>query len=193
MALDDHARAELAALEAAHRLRSPRVIDGRQGPTVTVDGRQVICLASNDYLSLAGDPRLATAAVAALDAEGTGAGASRLITGTQRSHVALEAQVEDWMQVGGVRLFNTGYAANVGVLTTIAGAGDRVFSDELNHASIIDGCRLSRASIDVFPHRDLGALERALQSGGGRRRLVVTESLFSMDGDVADLVALAAL
>ncbi|CAN5857092.1 8-amino-7-oxononanoate synthase [soil metagenome] len=193
MSVDDDAAAELAALAAAHRLRSPRVIDGRQGPTVVVDGREVICLASNDYLSLAGDPRLAAAAVASLDAEGTGAGASRLITGTQRSHVALEAQVADWMQVGGVRLFNSGYAANVGVLTTLAGAGDRVFSDELDHASIIDGCRLSRASIEVFPHRDLGALERGLASGGGRRRIVVTESLFSMDGDIADLVAIAAL
>ncbi len=193
MSLDDDALAELAALGAAHRLRSQRVIDGPQGPTVFVEGREVICLASNDYLSLAGDPRLAAAAVASLDAEGTGAGASRLITGTQRSHVALEADVADWLQVGGVRLFNSGYAANVGVLTTIAGAGDRVFSDELNHASIIDGCRLSRAAIEVFSHRDLAVLERALQSGGGRRRIVVTESLFSMDGDIADLVELAAL
>jgi 7-keto-8-aminopelargonate synthetase-like enzyme len=101
--------------------------------------------------------------------------------------------VADWLRCSGVRLFNTGYAANVGVITTIAAAGDRVFSDELNHASIIDGCRLSRASVEVFPHRDLGALESALAIGGGRRRIVITESLFSMDGDIADLVALAGL
>ncbi len=193
VSLDDDALAELAALEGSHRLRTSRVIEGRQGPTVVVDGREVICLASNDYLSLAGDPRLAAAARAALEIEGTGAGASRLITGTQRSHVSLEAQVADWMRVAGVRLFNTGYAANVGVLATLVGAGDRVFSDELNHASIIDGCRLSRAAIEVFPHRDLGVLEQALRGGGGRRRIVITESLFSMDGDVADLVAIAAL
>jgi 8-amino-7-oxononanoate synthase len=193
VSLDEDARAELAALEAAHRLRVPRVIDGRQGPTLTIDGVEVVCLASNDYLSLAGDRRLAAAAMAGLERDGVGAGASRLITGTQRAHVELEAQVADWLQCGGVRLFNTGYAANVGVITTIAGAGDRVFSDELNHASIIDGCRLSRASVEVFRHRDLAALERALAVGGGRRRIVVTESLFSMDGDVADLGAIAAL
>lgn len=193
MSLDEDARAELAALEAAHRLRVPRVIDGRQGPTLTIDGREVVSLASNDYLSLAGDRRIAAAAMAALERDGVGAGASRLITGTQRAHVELEAQVGEWLRCDGVRLFNAGYAANVGVITTIAGAGDRVFSDELNHASIIDGCRLSRASVEVFPHRDLAALEAALSIGGGRRRIVITESLFSMDGDIADLEALAAL
>lgn len=193
MSLDDDARAELTALESAHRLRVPRVIDGRQGPTLTIDGVEVLCLASNDYLSLAGDARLAAAAMSGLERDGVGAGASRLITGTQRAHVDLEAQVGDWLRCDGVRLFNTGYAANIGVLTTVASAGDCVFSDELNHASIIDGCRLSRAHVEVFPHRDLEALERALAQGGGRRRIVVTESLFSMDGDIADLVAIAAL
>ena len=193
LSLDDDARAELAALEAAHRLRVPRVIDGRQGPTLTIDGVEVTCLASNDYLSLAGDRRLAAAALSGLEREGVGAGASRLITGTQRAHVELEHQISDWLRCGGVRLFNTGYAANVGVISTIANAGDRVFSDELNHASIIDGCRLSRASVEVYAHCDLEALESALAIGGGRRRIVVTESLFSMDGDIADLVALAAL
>lgn len=193
MSLDDDARVELAALEAAHRLRVPRVVEGVQGPTIVIDGQEVTCLASNDYLSLAGDRRLVAAAIASLETEGLGAGASRLITGTQRSHVALERQVADWMQCTGVRLFNTGFAANVGVLGTLAGAGDRVFSDELNHASIIDGCRLSKADVEVFPHGNLASLERALERGGGRRRIVVTESLFSMDGDVADLVALAAL
>ncbi len=193
MSLDEDARAELAVLAAAHRMRLPRIIDGRQGPTVVLDGVEVTCLASNDYLSLAGDRRLAAAAMSALERDGVGAGASRLITGTQREHVELEARVADWLQRDGVRLFNTGYAANVGVLATIANAGDRVFSDELNHASIIDGCRLSRASVAVFPHRDLAALESLLAAGGGRRRIVVTESLFSMDGDIADLAAIAAL
>ncbi len=193
LSLDDDARAELDALEAEHRLRVPRVIDGRQGPTLTIDGVEVTCLASNDYLSLAGDRRLAAAAMSGLERDGVGAGASRLITGTQRAHVELESEISDWLQCSGVRLFNTGYAANIGVLTTIASAGDRVFSDELNHASIIDGCRLSRAGVEVYPHRDLAALERALAVGGGRRRIVVTESLFSMDGDIADLLTIAAL
>ena len=193
LSLDNDARAELAALEAAHRLRVPRVIDGRQGPTLSIDGVEVTCLASNDYLSLAGDPRLVAAAVSGLERDGVGAGASRLVTGTQRAHVELESEISDWLQCSGVRLFNTGYAANIGVITTIASAGDRVFSDELNHASIIDGCRLSRAGIEVYPHRDLAALERALAVDGGRRRVVVTESLFSMDGDVADLVTIAGL
>ena len=193
MSLDDDVRAELTALEAAGRLRVPRVIDGAQGPTLVIDGVPVACFASNDYLSLAGDRRLVAAAQRSLEHDGLGAGASRLITGTQRAHVSLEAAVADWMQCGGVRLFNTGYAANTGVLGALLGAGDRVFSDELNHASIIDGCRLSRAAIHVYPHRDLAALELALATGGGRRRIVVTESLFSMDGDIADLAALAAL
>ena len=193
MSLDEEARDELAALEAQGRLRVPRVVSGLQGPTCVINGVEVDCFASNDYLSLAGDRRLAAAATAALEREGMGAGASRLITGTQDSHVALERDLADWMRCGGVRLFNTGYAANVGVLTVLAGSGDRVFSDELNHASIIDGCRLSRASVDVFPHRDLRTLEAMLSTGGGRRRLIVTESLFSMDGDIADLPALRAL
>ncbi len=194
MSLDDDARAELATLEGSHRLRSQRVVDGPQGPTVTLDGVEVVNLSSNDYLSLAGDPRLARAAAAALEETGTGAGASRLIAGTQRAHVLLEQAVADWMRAGGVRLFNTGYAANVGVLSTLARAGDLVISDELNHASIIDGCRLARADVVVTPHRDLEAIEAALAAGGRRqRKLVVTESLFSMDGDIADLHALSTL
>ena len=193
MALDDDIREELRALEAEHRLRVPRIVDGVQGPTLTLDGIEVVNLASNDYLGLAGDPRLARAAAVALDDAGMGAAASRLITGTHRLHVELERSVADWMQCGGVRLFNTGYAANLGVLTALLRAGDIVYSDELNHASIIDGCRLARAEIVVFPHRDVAALEAALAKGGGRRRIVVSESLFSMDGDLADVTALAAL
>ena len=193
MSLDEDARAELERLEAAHRLRSPRVVDGAQGPRVTLDGTPVLNLASNDYLSLAGDRRLARAAAAAADEAGTGAGASRLIVGNHRRHVALERAIADWLRVGGVRLFGSGYATNVGVITALVGAEDVVFSDALNHASIIDGCRLSRAEIVVVPHADLGALEAALRAHGGRRRLVISESLFSMDGDVADVRALAEL
>jgi 8-amino-7-oxononanoate synthase len=193
VSLDDDVRGELEELGAAHRLRVPRILDGMQGPIAVVDGREVINFASNDYLGLAGDPRVMRAAAAALDEGGAGVGASRLIVGNHRQHVLLEAAVADWQQCSGVRLFNTGYAANVGVLTALLRAGDVVFSDELNHASIIDGCRLSRAEIAVFPHRDLAALEAALGASRGRRRIVISESLFSMDGDLADVEALAAL
>jgi 8-amino-7-oxononanoate synthase len=193
MSLDDEVLVELAALEAAHRLRVPRVLDGRQGPHAVIDGRDVINFASNDYLGLAGDPRLARAAAAAVETGGTGVGSSRLIVGNHREHVALEHAVADWLRCGGVRLFSTGYAANVGVLSALLRAGDVVFSDELNHASIIDGCRLSRAEIVIVPHADPRALEAALATRLGRRRLVVTESMFSMDGDIADVEAIAAL
>ena len=192
MSLDEEVRAELAALDAAGRLRVPRVVDGAHGPTISVDGREVLNLSSNDYLSLAGDRRLVEAAKGAVDEAGVGAGASRLITGTHRLHVELERVVGAWMRVGGVRLFNSGYAANTGVLSTLAGQGDLVFSDELNHASIIDGCRLSRADVVVYPHADVNALEAEFaKPRSARRRIVVTESLFSMDGDVADLDAIA--
>jgi 8-amino-7-oxononanoate synthase len=193
VSLSDDAVVELRALAAAHRLRVPRVVDGAQGPIVVVDGREVINFASNDYLGLAGDPRLARAAAVALDESGAGVGSSRLIVGNHREHVELEAAVADWLRCGGVRLFSTGYAANVGVLTALLGAGDVVFSDALNHASIIDGCRLSRAEIVIIPHGDRAALEAGLAARRGRRRIVVSESLFSMDGDLADVEALAAL
>jgi 8-amino-7-oxononanoate synthase len=193
VSLTDDVRAELAALTASHRLRVPRIVEGTQGPLVVLDGREVVSFASNDYLGLGGDRRLSRAAAAALEEGGTGVGASRLITGNHRQHVLLESAVADWLRHGGVRLFNTGYAANVGVLTALLGAGDVVFSDELNHASIIDGCRLSRAEIVIIPHRDLAALEAGLAARRGRRRIVVTESLFSMDGDLADVEAIAAL
>lgn len=193
VSLDDDARVELEALEATHRLRVPRIVDGAQGPLAVVDGRTVVNFASNDYLGLAGDPRLVRAAANELESGGAGVGSSRLIVGNHRAHVTLEEEAADWMRCGGVRLFNAGYAANVGVLTTLLRAGDLVFSDELNHASIIDGCRLSRAEIAIVPHLDLVALEAGLATRSARRKLVVYESLFSMDGDLADVEAIAAL
>jgi 8-amino-7-oxononanoate synthase len=193
VSLDDDARAELGELENTHRLRVPRVVDGAQGPRITIDGRDVVNFASNDYLGLASDVRLVRAAQDALEDSGAGAGASRLIVGNQREHVRLETAVADWLRCGGARLFNSGYAANVGILTALLGPGDVVFSDALNHASIIDGCRLSKAEIVVVPHADCHALEAALATRLGRRRIVVTESLFSMDGDFADVEAIAAL
>jgi 8-amino-7-oxononanoate synthase len=193
VSLDDDVRNELAQLEAAHRLRVPRVLDGQQGPRVTLDGVQVLNLASNDYLSLASDKRVLKAAATALEQTGASAGASRLIVGNHRRHVSLEATIADWLRVDGVRLFNSGYAANVGTISTLVGPDDVVFSDELNHASIIDGCRLARTQVVVYPHCDLGALESLLASRTGRRRIVISETLFSMDGDIVDVEALAAL
>ena len=193
MTLDDEVRAELRELEAAHRLRLPRVVDGAQGARITLDGVEVLSFASNDYLGLARDPRLARAAANALAEDGGGAGASRLIVGNHRRHVELERAIAEWLRLPAARFFNSGYAANIGVLTALAREGDVIFSDELNHASIIDGCRLSRARIVVFPHRDMATLERELAPRPGRRRLVVSETLFSMDGDVAELDVLAAL
>jgi 8-amino-7-oxononanoate synthase len=195
VSLDADARAELERLQAAHRLRVPRVVDGPQGPRIIIDGATVLDLASNDYLALANDSRLAAAARTSLDEDGVGAGASRLIAGNHRRHVMLEQGLADWLELppGSVRAFGSGYAANVGVLSALLGPDDVVLSDERNHASIIDGCRLSRASVRVFPHRDLAALEQMLVETAGKKRLVVSESLFSMDGDLADLVGLAAL
>jgi 8-amino-7-oxononanoate synthase len=196
VSLDDDVRDELRLLEAAHRLRTPRVVDGAQGPRVVLDGVEVTSFASNDYLSLAGDRRLSRAAASAVEETGTGAGASRLIVGNHRRHASLESTIADWLRVTGVRLFNSGFAANVGILQSLAGPEDIIFSDELNHASIIDGCRLSRARVVVYPHCDVPALERALSSqsvASARRRIVVSETLFSMDGDIADVAALSAL
>lgn len=193
MSLEDEARQELAALEAAGRRRIPRVLDGAQGARAIVDGREVVNFASNDYLGLAGDPRLVRAAQEALEVDGVGAGASRLIVGNHREHVELEAGVASWLGVDGVQLFNTGFAANMGVLGTLLRAEDVVFSDALNHASIIDGCRLSKAEVVVFAHRDYAALERGLAGRTARRKLVVSESLFSMDGDLADVARIAEL
>ncbi|MEO6775692.1 MAG: 8-amino-7-oxononanoate synthase [Kofleriaceae bacterium] len=193
MSLDDDARAELNELEAIGRLRVPRVVDSAQGARITLDGTEVLDLASNDYLSLANDPRLVKAAHAALDEAGVGAGASRLITGNHRWLVELERSLADWLRAGAVRVFGSGYAANLGTLGALLGPDDVVFSDELNHASLIDGCRLAKTAVVVFPHRDLASLDASLAVRHGRRRLVVSESLFSMDGDLADVEGLAAV
>src|SRR5690349_6207122 len=127
MSLDDEVREELRRLEAEHRLRVPRVVDSIQGPRITLDGLDVLNFASNDYLSLASDPRVIRAAVNALDSAGAGAGASRLIVGNHRHHASLELSIADWLRRDGVRVFNSGYAANVGLLTTLVGPDDIVF------------------------------------------------------------------
>ncbi len=183
----DFATRELARRAAAGLTRHLRPIDGAQGTWVTIEGRRVLLLCSNNYLGLANDERLRAAAQRAAAEYGVGAGASRLISGSMRLHHELEEQIAAFKGTEAALLFNSGYQANIGTISALAGRGDAVFSDELNHASIIDGCRLSRAEVVVYPHRDATALERALAASRARRRLVVTDSIFSMDGDIAPL------
>ncbi len=190
---DDHFAAELARLEAAGLRRTLRPIDGPQDARVTIDGRSVLCLSSNNYLGLANHPDLIEAARAAARDLGVGSGASRLISGSMRVHHDLEARLAAFKRSQAALLFTSGYHANLGVIGALVGPGDAVFSDALNHASLIDGCRLSRAVVQVYPHNDLAALGEQLATVPARRRLIVTDSIFSMDGDAAPLAALCAL
>jgi 8-amino-7-oxononanoate synthase len=190
---DDLFRQALAQLEAQGLLRRLRTIDGAQDARVVVDGRSVICLCSNNYLGLANHPLLIEAACRAARDYGVGAGASRLISGSMRIHEQLEERLAAFKGTEACVLFNSGYHANVGTVTALVGEGDAVFSDELNHASLIDGCRLSRARVHVYRHADVESLEQALRRSERRRRLIVTDSLFSMDGDTAPLGEICAL
>ncbi|MBX3438788.1 MAG: 8-amino-7-oxononanoate synthase [Planctomycetaceae bacterium] len=166
----------------------------RENGECEIDGRRLINFASNDYLGLAGDERLRQAAQQVLDACGTGAAASALICGRSPWHERLEEKLASFEGTEAALLFPTGYAANVGAIAALVGRGDAVFSDALNHASLIDGCRLSRAEVCVFPHRDVDRLaEQLKQQRGARRRLIVTDGIFSMDGDPAPLIELAEL
>jgi 8-amino-7-oxononanoate synthase len=187
---DAWAESEANAIRAAGRWRTPRPFDakGPQG-TLTDDGRAVTSFASNDYLGLSAHPDVIAAAHAALDRWGAGAGSARLIVGARPVHAELEHELAEWRSMPRAALFPTGFATNLGVITTFAGAGVLVCSDELNHASIIDGCRLARAEVAVYQHRDLDHLAQLLGDRGARRALVVTDTVFSMDGDCADLSA----
>jgi len=178
---------EADRIRAAGRWRSPRVLDaaGPEGK-LGVDGRAVMSFASNDYLGLTQHPAVVAAAHAALDRWGAGSGAARLIVGSRPVHHDLEAALAGWKRTEAAVLFPTGFAANLGVVTTLAGPGTFVCSDALNHASIIDGTRLARGEVHVYPHADLAALDRLLATRGTRRALVVTDTVFSMDGDAVD-------
>ncbi len=193
--MDEALDGDLAELEAEGLLRVPRVVEGRRGPDVTIDGRRVACFSSNDYLGLAGDPSIAEAMRDALAREGTGASASRLIAGTSDAHREAEERLARFVGARAALLFSSGYAANLGVLTALAEEPDAIFSDAMNHASIIDGCRLSRATTHVYPHRDADALDEMLRRhrASARRAFVVTDALFSMDGVRAPLARLRAL
>ena len=185
---------DLAALRAAGLERSHRVRSGRQGREVDLDGQTLLNFGSNDYLGLAGDVRLTKAASKAACAEGFGAGASPLVSGHSQAHELLERALADLLAVDGALTFPSGFAANTATIAALVGPDDVIASDARNHASIIDGCRLSRARIDIYPHRDMAALDALLaQSGSARRRLIVTDTVFSMDGTVAPLADLCEL
>ena len=185
----------LADLEGEGLLRSPVEVEGVQGPEILIGGRRVVCLCSNNYLGLADDPSIARAAEAGAAREGIGAGASRLITGTMRAHLEAERALAAFVGAEDAVLFSSGYAANLGAIQALVGRGDAVFSDALNHASLIDGARLSRAEVHVYPHRDLDALRADLEAHrrGAKRALIVSDSLFSMDGVTADVEGLRSL
>jgi adenosylmethionine-8-amino-7-oxononanoate aminotransferase len=191
--LDDFAATRLAALDTQGLRRALEPLSGAQGPTVRVDGRVLLNFSSNDYLGLANHEAVTSAAREALERFGLGAGASRLVTGDSTEHHALEAELAAFEGTEAALLFNSGYAANTAVLPALLGEHDVVFSDALNHASLIDGCRLSRARVVVYPHRDVAELARLMTRHRGRRQLVVTDSVFSMDGDRAPLRQLARL
>jgi 8-amino-7-oxononanoate synthase len=184
--------AELQAIRVAGRWRATRDLVTTGPVTGTIEGRDVVTFASNDYLGLTHHPDVVAAAHAALDRWGAGTGASRLIVGSRPLHAELEAELAAWKGTESALLFPTGYAANLGLLTTLGGSDVTVLSDELNHASIVDGCRLARAAVRVYRHRDLDHLAAELATVDGAA-LVVTDSAFSMDGDVVDVPALVAL
>jgi 8-amino-7-oxononanoate synthase len=186
--------ARLDRIRDGGRWRTVRTLDsGRPATTLTATGDAVVSFASNDYLGLSQHPAVVAAARDALDRYGAGSGAARLIVGSRPVHDELEAALAEWKGAPAALLFTTGYQANVGVLGALAAAapGCVVHSDELNHASIIDGARLARAEVAVFPHRDLGRLDAALDAHRGAPQLVVSDEVFSMDGDVADVDGLA--
>ncbi|AMN46779.1 8-amino-7-oxononanoate synthase [Steroidobacter denitrificans] len=185
------AQGELEEIRAADRWRATVAFDG-ESVAGRVGARDMISFASNDYLGLSSHTRVRAAAIEAVERLGGGSSASRLITGTRSLHHELEAALAQWKGTPRALLFSTGYAANLGVLQVFGAADVTIFSDELNHASIIDGCRLSRARARVFRHNDMAHLRQLLETTPGRR-IVVTEAVFSMDGDAAPLQALGEL
>ena len=192
---DARIRASLERVVDEGRWRAPREFDAL-GPAGMLEGGPVVSFASNDYLGLSAHPAVVAAARRALTRWGAGSGASRLVTGSRPVHSELERELAAWKGTEAAVCFPTGFAANLGVLSTLAGPGVRILSDELNHASIIDGCRLSRSALAVYRHRDMGHLAELLAetpTADAHHTIVVTDSVFSMDGDIApvdDLVTL---
>ena len=187
---------ELDQLANQGMLRSLRIVEDGQGPKVHVKGREVLLLCSNNYLGIANHPTLVEAMLTATRQFGAGSGASRLISGTFPPHAALEERIAVFKGTEAALMFNSGYAANTGILQGLFGPDDVIFSDELNHASIIDGCRLATARTVVYPHCDTFALAELMERERPNRKgrwLIVTDGVFSMDGDLAPLVELCDL
>jgi glycine C-acetyltransferase len=186
--------AELEALKRGGLYRTLRRVDGEQAAEIVLDGRAVLNFSSNNYLGLATHPALKKAAQDAIERYGCGSAASRLISGNTALYDELEAKIARLKSAPAALVFNSGYQANAGILPALAGAGDVIFSDALNHASLIDGCRLARAETIVYPHGDVPFLEDALKKAPARgRKLIVTETIFSMDGDEAPLAEIVEL
>lgn len=185
--------AELAHLDELGLRRERRVLETPQTVRVSVNGREAVSFCSNDYLGLANDPRLIAAAQAGAVRYGIGAGASHLVLGHMTAHHVLEQALAEFVQLPRALLFSSGYLANLGAVTAIVGRDDAVFADKLNHASLNDAALLSRAAFKRYPHNDAAALEKLLASTRARRKLIVTDAVFSMDGDIAPVTELAAL
>ena len=190
--LSEFVRSELESLRASSLVREPRIIERLRGPYVTIEGRELLSFCSNDYLGIGQDPRLGEAASRALRDFGWGAASARALSGTTRWHQELEEAIAEFKGAPAALLFPSGYTANLGMVTTLADAGTLIVSDELNHASLIDACRLSRATVSVYPHADAAAAGRALQLDAFRK-FILTDTIFSMDGDLAPLDQLGGL
>lgn len=193
MNIDNELLQELNELREFHLYRTLKRIDSSQSSRIVITGREYINLCSNNYLGLANHPSLKEAAISAIRNYGTGAAASRLVSGNMEVHEMLEKITAEFKHTEDTLLFNTGYMANAGIIHALAGEGDAIFSDELNHASIVDGCRLSKADVFIYRHRDAEHLKSLISRSmersnrGHRRRIIITESVFSMDGDIAPL------
>ncbi len=183
----------LENLKRAELFRYLRLVESEQSAEIILNGRRVLLFCSNNYLGLANHPELKKRAIDAIEKYGIGSGASRLVSGNMALHEELETCIAEFKGTESALLFNSGYHANLGVIPAIAEKGDLILSDELNHASIIDGCRLSKAEVIVYPHLDTNFIELALKKSRHRRKLIVTDGVFSMDGDIAPLKELVQL
>jgi 8-amino-7-oxononanoate synthase len=184
---------ELAGLDAQGLLRHRHVLESAQGARIRLDGQEYLSFASNDYLGLASHPDLIRAVQDAAGQHGVGAGASHLLTGHHALHHELEARLAEFVRLPAALLFSTGYMANLGVISALGGREAEIFSDRLNHASLVDAALLARAAVRRYPHVDLEALDGMLAQSSARHKLVVTDSVFSMDGDIAPVPQLLAL
>jgi 8-amino-7-oxononanoate synthase len=193
----DYFKEELKHLKETSLLRKPVKIESPQGPHVVISGELYLNFSSNDYLNLSGHREIVKAAIVSLYKNGVGSGSSRMLSGTFQPHVLLEQLIAKFKNTQKAVVFNSGYSANTGIIPVIAGEDSVIFSDELNHASIIDGARLSKAKIKIYRHRDMTHLEdllkKSTKSRSVQRKVIVTDTVFSMDGDIAPLKAIQAL